>query len=60
MTIPSWKSGVTEIGDGIFAYIRDGVGWDICNSGFIVGDEGVGDRVGDQVEPNQVEPNQVE
>ena len=41
MPIPSWKSGLQEIAANVFAYIHSGVGWDICNSGFIVGDDGV-------------------
>ena len=41
MAIPSWKSGLQEIAPNVFAYIHGGVGWDICNSGFIVGDDGV-------------------
>ena len=41
MPIPSWKSGLQEIPENVFAYVHGGVGWDICNSGFIVGDEGV-------------------
>ena len=39
MTTHNWKTGLQEIGDGVFAYIREGVGWDICNSGLIIGDE---------------------
>ena len=41
MPIPSWKSGLQEVVPNVFAYIHSGVGWDICNSGFIVGDDGV-------------------
>ena len=41
MPIPSWKSGLQEIAPNVFAHIHSGVGWDICNSGFIVGDDGV-------------------
>ena len=41
MPIPSWKSGLQEVAPSVFAYIHSGVGWDICNSGFIVGDDGV-------------------
>mgnify|MGYP001167562644 FL=1 len=41
MPIPSWKSGLQEIADNVFAYVHNGVGWDICNSGFIVGDDSV-------------------
>jgi cyclase len=41
MPIPSWKSGLQEVASNVFAYIHSGVGWDICNSGFIVGDDGV-------------------
>jgi cyclase len=41
MPIPSWKSGLQEIATNVFAHIHSGVGWDICNSGFIVGDDGV-------------------
>ena len=41
MPIPSWKSGLQEIAPNVFAYIHSGVGWDICNSGFIVSDDGV-------------------
>ncbi len=41
MSIPSWKSGLQEIAPDVFAYIHSGVGWDICNSGFIVSDDGV-------------------
>jgi len=41
MPIPSWKSGLQEIASNVFAHIHSGVGWDICNSGFIVGDDGV-------------------
>ena len=41
MSIPSWKSGLQEIAPNVFAYIHSGVGWDICNSGFIVSDDGV-------------------
>jgi len=37
MPIPSWKSGLQEIAENVFAYVHSGVGWDICNSGFIVG-----------------------
>ena len=40
MPIPSWKSGLQEVAPNVFAYIHSGVGWDICNSGFIVGDDG--------------------
>ena len=35
----NYKTGLQEIGDGVFAYIREGIGWDICNSGLIVGEE---------------------
>ena len=41
MPIPSWKSGLQEVAPNVFAYIHSGVGWDICNSGFIVGDDAV-------------------
>ena len=41
MSIPLWKSGIQEIAPNVFAYIHSGVGWDICNSGFILGDDGV-------------------
>ncbi len=41
MSIPTWKSGLQEIAPNVFAYIHSGVGWDICNSGFIVSDDGV-------------------
>ena len=41
MAIPSWKSGLQEIAPNVFAHIHSGVGWDICNSGFIVGEDGV-------------------
>ncbi len=41
MPIPSWKSGLQEIAPNVFAYIHDRVSWDICNSGFIVSDDGV-------------------
>ena len=41
MPIPSWKSGLQEIAPNVFAHIHSGIGWDICNSGFIVGDDGV-------------------
>ena len=41
MPIPSWKSGLQEIAPNVFAHIHSGVGWDICNSGFIIGDDGV-------------------
>ena len=41
MPIPSWKSGLQEVAPNVFAYIHSGVGWDICNSGFVVGDDGV-------------------
>ena len=41
MPIPSWKSGLQEIAPNVFAHIHSGEGWDICNSGFIVGDDGV-------------------
>ena len=41
MPIPSWKSGLQEIAPNVFAHIHSGLGWDICNSGFIVGDDGV-------------------
>ena len=41
MPIPSWKSGLQEIAPNVFAHIHSGVGWDICNSGFIVGEDGV-------------------
>ena len=39
MATHDYKTGLQEIGDGVFAYIREGIGWDICNSGLIVGDE---------------------
>ena len=39
MTTHDYKTGLQEIGDGVYAYIREGIGWDICNSGLIVGDE---------------------
>ena len=35
----NYKTGLQEIGDGVFAYIREGIGWDICNSGLIVGED---------------------
>lgn len=38
---PTWKSGLQEIAPNVFAYIHARVGADICNSGFIVGDDGV-------------------
>ena len=41
MPIPSWKSGLQEIAANVFAYVHSGVGWDICNSGFVVGEDGV-------------------
>ena len=41
MPIPSWKSGLQEIAPNVFAYIHGRVAWDICNSGFIVSDDGV-------------------
>ncbi len=41
MSIPTWNSGLQEIATNVFAYIHSGVGWDICNSGFIVSDYGV-------------------
>ncbi len=41
MPISSWKSGLQEIAPNVFAYIHDRVSWDICNSGFIVSDDGV-------------------
>ncbi len=41
MPIPSWKSGLQEIAPNVFAYIHSHVSWDICNSGFIVSDDGV-------------------
>ena len=41
MPIPSWKSGLQEIAENVFAYVHSGVGWDICNSGFIVEEDGV-------------------
>lgn len=39
MATYDYRTGLQEIGDGVFAYIREGIGWDICNSGLIVGDE---------------------
>ncbi len=41
MAVPTWKSGLQEIANGVFAYIHGRARWDICNSGFIVGDDGV-------------------
>ncbi|MFQ5874275.1 MAG: MBL fold metallo-hydrolase [Dehalococcoidia bacterium] len=41
MAVPAWKSGLQEIAQGVFAYIHGRAAWDICNSGFIVGDDGV-------------------
>ena len=41
MPIPSRKSGLREVAANVFAYVHSGVVWDICNSGFIVGDDGV-------------------
>ena len=41
MAIPSWKSGLQEIAPNVFAYIHGQVGAHICNSGFIVGEDGV-------------------
>ena len=41
MPIPSWKSGLQEIAPNVFAYIHGRAGADICNSGFIVGGDGV-------------------
>ena len=41
MPIPTWKSGLQEIAPDVFAYIHGRAGWDVCNSGFIVGGDGV-------------------
>ena len=41
MPIPSWKSGLQEIASNVFAYIHPKVSADLCNSGFIVSDDGV-------------------
>ena len=41
MPIPSWKSGLQEIAPNVFAYIHSQARADICNSGFIVGDDDV-------------------
>ena len=41
MPPPSWKSGLQEIGPNVFAYIHSVAVPDLCNSGFIVGDDGV-------------------
>ena len=41
MPVPSWKSGLQEIAPNVYAYIHSRAAWDICNSGFIVGDDGV-------------------
>ena len=41
MPVPSWKPGLQEIAPNVFAYLHSPVGSHICNSGFIVGDEGV-------------------
>ena len=41
MPIPSWKSGLQEIAANVFAYIHPQASADLCNSGFIVSDDGV-------------------
>ena len=41
MPVHTWKSGLQEIAPNVFAYIHSRAAWDICNSGFIVGDDGV-------------------
>ena len=41
MATPTWESGLHEIAPGVFAYVHGEARWDKCNSGFIVGDEGV-------------------
>ncbi len=41
MPVPSWKSGLQEIAQNVFAYIHSQASADLCNSGFIVGDDGV-------------------
>ncbi len=41
MAKPKWDSGLQEIAKGVFAYVHDEARWDKCNSGFIVGEDGV-------------------
>ena len=54
MPIPSRKSGLREVAANVFAYVHSGVVWDICNSGFIVGGEGVMVIAGEE---HHVKPN---
>ena len=55
MAVPNWKSGLQEIADGVFAYINAQPRAAICNSGIIIGDDGVmvidGLMVGSMVRP---------
>lgn len=55
MTVPNWKSGLQEIADGVFAYINAQPRAAICNSGIIIGGDGVmvidGLMVGSMVRP---------
>ena len=41
MPVPSWTPGLQEIASNVFAYLHSPVGAHICNSGFIVSDDGV-------------------
>ena len=41
MPIPSWKSGLQEIAPNVYAYIHAKPSADLCNTGFIVSDDGV-------------------
>lgn len=39
-TIPSWQTGLVEVGPNAFAYVQAGGGLGISNAGLILGDEG--------------------
>ena len=41
MSLPTWEPGVHEVAENVYAYVHAEARWDICNSGFIVGEEGV-------------------
>jgi cyclase len=36
---PSWPTGLTEVGDGVFAYVQEGGGLCVANAGLVVGPE---------------------
>ena len=41
MPIPTWKSGLQEVAQDVFAYVHGRVARETCNSGFIIGETGV-------------------